>query len=197
MRAAIFLAGMFLLLSTSAAAQGPAGVGSAPGYFSTGAHEENKWNIAVGYQYNRDNLLGSPFNTNGLNVSAAHFFDRWFAIEAQLGAGLSGNTGQSSAPPNLTVKSIFAGAGPRVAYRTHSRYEPWVHLLVGIDHYRFSQTAGSLGSNSSVAGLGGGGLDYYLNPHVAIRGGADVIVSEFFSTNQRSFQVVGGVVLGF
>ena len=149
------------------------------------------------YQYNRDNLLGSPFNTNGLNISAAHFFDRWFAIEAQLGAGLSGNTGKTSAPPNLTAKSIFAGAGPRVAYRTHSRYEPWVHLLVGIDHYRFSQTAGSLGSNSSVAGLGGGGMDVYLNPHMAIRGGADVIVSEFFSNNQRSFQVVGGVVLGF
>jgi hypothetical protein len=197
MRAVIFVTGIFLLLSTSAAAQGPAGVGSGPGYFSTGAHEENKWNIAVGYQYNRDNLLGSPFNTSGLNVSAARFFDRWFAIEAQLGAGLSGNTGQSSAPPNLTVKSIFAGAGPRVAYRTQSRYEPWVHLLVGIQHYRFSQTAGALGSNSSVAGTGGGGLDVYLNPHVAIRAGADEIFTEFFSSNQRSFQVVGGVVFGF
>jgi hypothetical protein len=197
MRVAIFLAGMFLLLSTSAAAQGPAGVGSEPGFFSTGAHEENKWNIAVGYQYNRDNLLSSSFNSNGLNVSAPRFFDRWFAIEAQLGAGLSGNTGQASAPPNLTAKSLFVGAGPRVAYRTRSRYEPWVHLLVGIDHYRFTQTSDSLGSNSSVAGLCGGGLDVYLNPHVAIRGGADVIVSEFFSSNQRSFQVVGGVVLGF
>jgi hypothetical protein len=41
---------------------------------------------------------------------------------------------------------------------------------------------GSLGSNSSVAGLGGG---------------ADVIGSDFFSINQRSFQIIGGVVLGF
>jgi len=197
MRAAIFLAGLFLLLSTSAAAQGPAGVGSGPGYFSTGAHEENRWNIAVGYQYNRDDLLGIPFNTSGLNVSAARFFDRWFAIEGQLGAGLTGTTGQSSTPPNLVVKSIFVGAGPRVAYRTRSRYEPWIHLLVGLEHYRFSQTAGVLGSNNSVAGTGGGGLDVYLNPHVAIRAGADMIVTDFFSANQRSLQIVGGVVLGF
>ena len=197
MRAAIFLTGIFLLLSTSVAAQQAAGVGSGPGYFSMGAHEENTWNVAVGYQYNRESLLGSSFNTNGLNISAAHFFDRWFAIEAQLGSGLSGNTGQSSSLPNLTVKSLFAGAGPRVAYRTHSRYEPWAHLLVGLDHYRFTQSGGSLGSNSSVAGMGGGGMDVYLNPHLALRGGADVVVSEFFSTNQRSLQIVGGVVLGF
>jgi hypothetical protein len=70
-------------------------------------------------------------------------------------------------------------------------------LLVGLDHYRFSQTAGPLGSNSSIAGIGGGGLDVYVNPHVAIRAEADQIVTEFFSTNQRSFQVVGGVVFGF
>jgi hypothetical protein len=197
MRGAILLAGIFLLFSGSAAAQGPAGVGAVPGFFSTGAHEENKWNVAIGYQYNRDNLLGIPFNTSGINVSAARYLDRWFALEAQLGAGLAGNTGQSSSPPNLTAKSVFVGAGPRAAYRTRSRYEPWVHLLVGLEHYKFSQTAGLLGSNNSVAGEGGGGLDVYLNPHLAVRMGADVIVTEFFSTNQRSFQVVGGLVFGF
>jgi len=197
MRGAFFLAVIFLLFSGSAAAQGPAGVGAEPGFFSTGAHEENMWNIAVGYQYNRDNLLGSPFNTSGINVGAARYFDRWFAIEAQLGTGLTGNTGQSSSPPNLTAKSVFVGAGPRVAYRTRSRYEPWVHLLVGLEHYKFSQTAGVLGSNNSVAGMGGGGLDVYLNPHVAVRAGADAIVTHFFSANQRSFQIVGGIVFGF
>jgi len=197
MRAAIFLAGVFLLLSTSAAAQGPAGVGSGPGYLSGGQHQDNRWNISVGYQYNRDNLLGTPFNTNGLNVSVARFFGRWFAIDAQLGTGLYGNTGQSSTPPNLTAKSTFIGAGPRIAYRTRSRYEPWVHVLVGIEHYRFSQTAGLLGSNNSLAGTGGGGLDVYLNPHIAVRVESDAIATQFFSTYQRSFQVVGGVVLGF
>jgi hypothetical protein len=197
MRGVFFLTAIFLLFSGSAAAQGPAGVGAEPGFFSTGAHEENKWNLGVGYQYNRDHLVGNPFNTSGISVTTARFLDRWFAIEAQLGTGLTGNTGQSSAPPNLTAKSLFIGAGPRVAYRTHSRYEPWVHLLAGLDHYRFSQTAGVLGGNNSVAGTAGGGLDVYLNPHLAVRAEGDEVITHFFSTNQRSFQAVGGIVLGF
>ncbi len=91
MRTAISLLGIFLFLATSAFAQGPAGVGSEGGYLSTGAHQENKWKIAIGYQYNRDNLLGSPFNTHGINVSAARYFGRWLGAEAQLGTGFFGN----------------------------------------------------------------------------------------------------------
>ena len=201
MRVAIFLLGIFLLFSASAAAQGPAGAGSdsqsRPRYSSTGQHENDPWQFAVGYQYNRDNLLGSPFNTHGVNFSLARYFGRWFGVEAQVGVGFLGNTGQTSTPPNLAAKSIFVGAGPRLAYRSRSRYEPWVHLTVGLEHYRFSQTAGFLGSNNAIAGAAGGGLDVYLKPHLALRVEADAVGSRFFSTNQRSFQVVGGLVLGF
>src|SRR5450631_558456 len=130
MRTAISLMGAFLFLATSAFAQGPAGVGSEGGYMSEGAHQDNKWAIAIGYQYNRDNLLGSPFNTHGMNVSATRYFGRWLGAEAQLGTGFLGNTGQTSTPPNLQVKSTFIGAGPRLAWRTLGRYEPWAHLVV-------------------------------------------------------------------
>jgi hypothetical protein len=201
MRVAIFLLGIFLFLSPSAGAQGPAGVGASggagPRYSSTREHDRDPWQIAVGYQYNRDNLLGSPFNTHGLNVSVARYFGRWFGVEAQVGAGFYGNTGQTTTPPNLNTKSVFVGAGPRLAYRTRSRYEPWVHVLVGMEHYRFSQTAGLLGSNSALAGPAGGGLDVFLSTHMAVRVEADPLGSRFFATNQRSFQIVGGLVLGF
>lgn len=197
MRVAIFLLGVSLIFSGSAAAQRPAGVGSQGGYLSAGEHSENRWQIAIGYQYNRDNLLGSPFNTHGLNVSVARYFGRWFGVEGQIGAGFLGNTGLTSTPPNLGVKSVFLGVGPRFAWRNRSRYEPWGHVVVGMEHYRFNQTAGLLGNNTALAGAAGGGLDVYLLPHVAIRAEADEIGSRFFSTNQRSFQVVGGVVFGF
>jgi hypothetical protein len=201
MRVAIFLLGIFLLFSASAGAQGPAGAGSGPQrgprFNFTGQHENDPWQFAVGYQYNRDNLLGSPFNTHGVNFSLARYFGRWFGVEAQVGVGFLGNTGQTSTPPNLAAKSIFVGAGPRLAYRSRSRYEPWVHLTVGLEHYRFSQTAGFLGSNSAIAGAAGGGLDVYVKPHIAVRVEADAVGSRFFSTNQRSFQIVGGLVLGF
>ena len=153
--------------------------------------------FAVGYQYNRDNLTGSPFNTHGVNFSLTRFFGRWFGVEAQAGAGFLGNTGQTTVPPNLDAKSIFAGVGPKLALRNHSRIEPWIHVLVGLEHFRFSQTAGVLGSNNALAGPAGGGIDVYLSPHFAFRGEADAVGSRFFSTNQRSFQVVGGLVYNF
>ncbi|HEY2646028.1 MAG TPA: hypothetical protein VGI34_03610, partial [Candidatus Acidoferrales bacterium] len=166
------------------------------GFFS-GAHPNDPWQVAVGYQYNRDNLLGSPFDTHGLNVTVTRFFGRWIGVDAQLGTGFYGNTGQTTTPPNLSVKTIFYGAGPRLALRTGSRYEPWIHLVVGMEHYRFSQTAGLLGSNNAFAGNAEAGLDVYMRPHLALRGQAGFVGSRFFSANQRSFEIVGGVVLGF
>lgn len=206
MRVAIFLLAISLFFSASAEAQGPTGVGgggasggggSRPKFSSTSQHDYDPWQIAIGYQYNRDNLLGAPFNTHGLNVSAARYFGRWFGVEAQFGTGFLGNTGQTTAPPNLSVKSFFVGVGPRLAFRNHSRYEPWIHVVVGLEHYRFAQTAGLLGSNNALAGPAGGGVDVFLSSHLAVRAEADALGSRFFSTNQRSFQIVGGLVFGF
>jgi len=196
MRLVISLLGI-LFFSLYAAAQGPAGVGSQSGPRFTGEHGYATWQFAAGYQYNRDNLLGSPFDTHGVNFSLTRFFGRWIGVEAQAGVGFLGNTGQTTFPPKLDAKSLFAGAGPKLALRNHSRIEPWAHLLVGVEHFRFSQTAGVLGSNNALAGQAGGGVDVYLTPHIAFRGEADAVGSRFFSTNQRSFQLVGGMVYNF
>jgi hypothetical protein len=199
MRVGMCLLAVLFLFSASAGAQGPAGVSKRSGSTSGPGleHEFEPWQLAIGYQYNRDNLLGSPFNTHGMNVSIARYFGRWIGVEGQVGGGFLGKTDQTTNPPNLGVKSVYAGAGPRVVYRNRSRYEPWGHLTVGVEHYRFSQTAGLLGSNTALAGMAGGGLDVYVTPRAAIRVEADSVGSRFFSTNQRSFQIVGGVVFNF
>ena len=192
MRHALILVGVVLFLSISAAAQGPAGAGSGP----VSAADLSHWQLGLGYQYNRINLTGTPFNTNGLNISIVRFLDRWFGLEAQLGAGF-GNTGATTVPANLTAKSVFVGGGPRLAFRSRSRFEPWVHGVVGMEHFRFTQTAGVLGSNTALAGAAGGGTDFYLNPHAAFRVEADWIGTRFFSLNQRHFQAVTGIVFNF
>jgi hypothetical protein len=193
MRHALILVGVVLFLSISAAAQGPAGAGSGP----VSAAGLNQWQLGLGYQYNRINLTGTPFNTNGLNASIVRFFlDRWFGLEAQLGAGF-GNAGATTVPANLTVKSLFVGAGPRLAYRGRGRVEPWVHGVLGMEHFRFTQTSGVLGDNTALGGSAGGGADFYLNPHMAFRAEADWIGTRFFSVNQRHFQVVTGIVFSF
>jgi len=40
---------------------------------------------------------GSPFNTNGLNVSTVRYFGKRFGAEAQVGGGF-GNTGATTVP---------------------------------------------------------------------------------------------------
>ena len=197
MRLAMLVLGGCLLFSSTARAQSPAGVGSESSGPPVPEHQSTPWQISVGYQYNRVNLVGSPFNTDGVNVSFARFLKRWLAVEADLSGGFLGKTGQTTTPPNLSVKSVFVGAGPRFVFHNHTRYEPWAHVLVGVEHFRFSQTASVLGSNTAVAGPAGGGLDIYLKPYAAVRIEADAVGSHFFSTNQRSFQAIGGLVFNF
>jgi hypothetical protein len=197
MRVAICLLGIILFFSASAEAQGPAGIGAGTTTSTLSQQGAEAWQIAIGYQFNRDNLFGRPFDASGVNISVARYFRQWIGVEAQLGTGFVSNTGASTVPPNLVAKSIFVGAGPRIAYRNHGRYEPWAHFEVGLEHFRFTQTGGMLGSNSSFAVAGGGGLDVYLNPRVAVRGEVDELGTRFLGTTQRSFQAVAGVVFGF
>jgi hypothetical protein len=200
MRQTLSLLGAMLCLCVSATAQGPAGAGagrgSTPRSRSPQEYQLSEWQISIGYQYERVNLLGTPFNTNGLNVSLVRYFGRWLGAEGQVGFGF-GNTGVTTVPPNLTAKSILAGVGPRLALRGHGRFEPWIHGNIGIEHFRFSQTAGVLGTNNALAGVAGGGMDFRLSPRTSFRGEVDWVGSRFFSTNQRSFQVVTGAVFNF
>ena len=194
----LLLFGTLLCSCVPASAQGPAGVGAGKqsAHTSGVSHEFSDWQVAVGYQFGRVNLLGTPFDTNGLNVSAVRYFGRWFGAESQVGFGF-GNTRATTAPPNLTAKSIFAGGGPRLELRGHGRIQPFAHAIVGIEHFRFSQTAGVLGGNSALAGVGGGGMDFRLNRRTSFRAEGDWVGSRFFSTNQRSFQLVTALVVNF
>jgi len=185
MRRATLLVGVFLLSSAAAWAQSP-----------TGAGEYAPWQVSLGFQYNRQNLIGVPFNTYGGNVSIVRYFGRWFGVEGQVGAGF-GPTHNGSTPPNLDARSLFGGVGPRLAYRNQSRIEPWVHLVAGAEYFHFYQSSKSQGTMTALAGLAGGGVDFYMWPHMALRLEAEPVGSRFFSTNQRSFQAVAGVAIDF
>jgi opacity protein-like surface antigen len=202
MRPTLTLLASILFLSTLAAAQGPAGVGantksSPPSRpHSTFDADLSSWQISLGYQYVRVNLTGTPYDTHGINASVTRFFGRWVGIEGEIGTGF-GNTGTTTTPAKLNVNSVFAGGGARLALRNRSRIQPWIHGVVGVDRFHFNQTAGMFGTNSSVAFEGGGGIDYMLTNHWAIRGQADVVETHLFSTYQRHFQAVGAIVLNF
>jgi len=197
-----------LMLPLIAAAQGPtgAGAGSSSGSGSgsrtassaISAPDFTQWELAVGYQYLRANLIGTPFNTDGLSTSLTRYFGRWVGVDGQMGAGFYGNTRTTTNPPNLGVHTLFVGAGPRLAYRGPSHIQPWVHFLIGLQDFRFTQSAnGVLGYNKGLGGALDGGVDFPLVEHLAVRVEADEVETRFFSTYQRHFLVVTGLVFNF
>ena len=188
-----------LIFPIMATAQGPAGSGADSRSRSTpfSGTVPAQWQLAVGYQYNRINLTGTPLNTHGVDTTITRYFGSWFGVDGQVGVGFLGNTGKTTVPPNLGFHTLFVGGGPRLAYRAHSRFQPWLHFVIGLEDFRFTQTAGIFGNNKSLAGAAGGGVDFPLTEHFSFRVEADEMETRLFSTYQRHFQVISGLVINF
>lgn len=202
----MLLLGILASTSLIAAAQGPQGVGAdafgGPAVRSGVGAEQTAplatpWRFAFGYQYNRIDLSGTPFTTLGANLSASRLFTNWLGVEGQAGFGF-GNSGGTTVPSNLSVKTTFVGAGPRLVYHGPGRrLEFWAHALVGMDHFRFSQTAGQLGSNTGLGGALGGGVDLRLTRNLTITGEADQLGTRLFGGYQFHVQGVTSLVFRY
>ena len=207
MRKSLLLCGAVLLssvaavaqsdISTVAASSSATALPASPQVSSRG--ELTDWQISIGYQFNRFNMPlqktvpAFTVNDNGLDVSFTRFLLSWGGLEGEAAAGF----GSGSVPQIASAKSVFVGGGPRFAYRGHGRFEPWVHTLIGLEHFRFSQTATAYGSNNSLAFIGGGGVDIHVNARTAFRVQADYLGTALFSRGQTNWQIGAGVVFNF
>jgi hypothetical protein len=158
--------------------------------------------VGIGYQYQTHSAFGRSFDNNGANEDFAfHVADPltsadWLisgALEATVAGGFGGET---TGLPRLSAKSLFVGGGPHLAIENHSRFVPWVHLLAGLEHFRFAQTT-TLGSNSAFGFMAGGGADIKLAPHVAWRLQADYLGTTFQSSLQSKYSFGSGFLLNF
>jgi hypothetical protein len=201
MRKVLPLLGAVLFLSLSASAQehivtlAPPTPAASPTPPQISPYTDFRWQLAFGYQYSRINLTGKPFNTEGFDISAVRFLGSWIGVEAKMGAGF-GNTHNTTIPPNLDVKPLLVAGGVHLAHRG-GRVEPWLHALIGGDHFRFTQSAGPYGGNFVLAWDGGVGMDFHFTPRLAVRGDADYLGTRFNGSTQRNFQAGAGVVFSF
>ena len=210
MRKLVLLCGMVLCLSLTAVAHdapaaldasSPASEPAAPA--SLNPSDRQPWQFEIGYQYQHYNVFGFNAHTNGFNADITRYLNNWFGVEGAVAMGF-GNTGT---PLNLAVscncaKSLFVGGGPHVAVKNGSRVEPWVHLLVGAQHFRFTQAGyidGTvIGSNTAFGLMGGGGVDFKLGTRVYWRVQGDYIGTHFQgSTMQTNYSVGSGLVVNF
>jgi hypothetical protein len=210
MRKLLLLCGAVLLSSVAAVAQSdvstitsPSPAAAAPAAPQVSRTDLTDWQVSIGYQFTRFTMpsqkigirsqQGFTVNDNGLDVSFTRYLISWAGLEANAAAGFG--SGSSKNVPD--AKSIFVGGGPHFALRGHGRLEPWVHTLVGLEHFRFTQTAVAYGSNNSVAFVGGGGVDLHLNVRTAVRVQADYLGTDLFKMGQNNWDAGAAVVFNF
>jgi len=111
----------------------------------------------MGFQYLHFNVLGLTFHDLGYKVDVTRYLNNWFGVEGTAIAGF----GHADSAPNIDAKSFFIGGGPHITVYSTPHFEPWVHVLVGLEHLRLTQ-APTYGSNSHAAFYAGGGLDYKI-----------------------------------
>jgi hypothetical protein len=189
-----------LLLSASPAIAGPCSPEhEAPGIF---VPDRGCFALGIGYEYQHFNVFGTTFHTNNYNANlTVHLFD-WLTgaagrltvgAEAAVNAGFGGHT---TGNPSLDAKSLFVGGGPHLAVPSSSRFEPWAHGLVGLEHFRFTQSS-VLGSNSALGFIVGGGVDIRLTPLFYWRLEGDYVGTTFQSSVQSNYGFGTGVVWHF
>ena len=163
--------------------------------------DRGPYQFGFGYQYQHYNVLGQKFHDNGYNADfSVHVVDWITGASLRLAVAAEGTAvmgfGHTGGTPNLDAKSLFIGGGPHVSIESGSRIEPWLHVLPGLQHFRFTQSS-TVGSNSAFGFMAGGGLDFRLNQRVYWRIQADYIGTHFHSSEQSNFSVGSGIVLHF
>jgi hypothetical protein len=119
---------------------------------------------SIGYSYFR--LGGSGgINQNGVSGSVAYNPNRWLGIVGDFG-------GYHASPGGVSLNTYTYLFGPRVSLRGPSKFTPFAQFLLGGSRL----TAGSGGGSSNQFAYSfGGGVDYGLLPHLALRPQLDYV----------------------
>jgi hypothetical protein len=143
--------------------------------------------LYVGYDYMRVNSGGSSFNFNGGGGQFAYNASNWLGIVGDLGGYYTrkGFTG-----------GIFSYLfGPRINLRGHGKATPFVQVLLG------GARSIEVSPLNAFAMTAGGGLDFKISEHFAIRPfQAEYFLTKFTdsaSNRQNNFRYSAGIVFQF
>jgi hypothetical protein len=158
--------------------------------------DRDQWQLGVGFQYQHFNVFNLSFHDLAYNASITRYLNDWFGLEgtAIMGWGHTNTTPQ--VPRALDAKSFFIGGGPHIALNNKTKIEPWGHVVVGLAHFRFTQT-NNLGSNSSFGFLAGGGVDVKLGGRAYWRIQGDYVETHFQSMSENNYSFGSGLVFNF
>jgi opacity protein-like surface antigen len=152
------------------------------------AQDYPKAEVSGDYQYIRANPGGS--NCQGAAGSVAGNLNDWFGVVGEFGGCKF--TGQPAGTSAHLLNYLF---GPRVTYRSYGRLAPFAHVLFGGERFTASVSGvGSASSNSFALALGGG-ADYNLQGHFAIRLiQVEYLYTHFGGVRQNNARIEAGIV---
>ena len=149
--------------------------------------------LSGGYAFARFDTSGRTANGNGVLGSFGWNVKPWLQIVL--------DTSYNKSSANGTRNVLYGNHyGPRFFYRTHNRFglTPFAEFLVGGSHVT-TTASGAGGLQASDTGFSiktGGGLDFNLSPHFALRLiDADYYRTPFFGTHQNTIWLTTGFVL--
>lgn len=159
----------------------------------------NGVSVGLGYQYN----TGSP-GIGGLNLGGGW---RWKdQIEATTDLDFGTVTSVLGGINSKTKRQNYLFGGRYYlgkVIKKHSRWEPFGHLMYGWSHQSIKTTQGIpitttiSTSETTWAWDFGGGVDYLLSKHWALRGRADWLKTHFSNASQSHFKWVAGFWYSF
>lgn len=159
-------------------------------------------NVYLGYSLNHANSgWGSAGNLNGWEMSLEGKIAPYAGMVADVGtqygtlqiptANLFGGSGSTPATSRV-VTYMF---GPRVSFPV-GRFRPFAQALVGAGHLHQNALEYAYGETCLSDAIGGG-VDYRVLPHVAVRAQGDALQTRFRGSRQTNERVSAGVVLKF
>jgi len=149
------------------------------------AQTTDRFEVFGGYSYFGGSYTAeeiNPTNPSGWNVSATGKLNRWVGITADF----SGYSQSNGAGENANAYNFLFG--PTVSLPLH-RFTPFAHFLLGESHVSPSGIQ-FLTSNNSFTLAVGGGLDYTVINHIALRFQIDQLHNGFATAdNQLQYRV--------
>lgn len=160
--------------------------------------QDSRADLYGGYSYvNIDtNGLSSRQSANGWEASASGNFNKWFAVEGEVGAYYKNGLNVEGVAVNVKLTDYFYGAGPRINLKPI-----FIHALFGGDHLSGS-ASGFSGSQDGAAGLAGGGVQFKVSGPWSIRVSADYVFTRHNifggpSVTQNNYRAGAGIVYSF
>jgi hypothetical protein len=158
-----------------------------------------------GYSYYSFDLPANPsaattsarLAMNGWDVSADVF--RFHHLSAE--ADLSGHSLTNCQSTTFSCSNFSYMFGPRYNFREGSKITAFAHGLIGQDNATLAYNGSSL-TDTSLAFAVGGGVNYWLKPHIGVQlGSVDYVytrhLSDFDVPSQSNFRANVGVVFRF